>query len=239
VGKTYTFSAYVKRIEGNSGNVSLSIGGDSFKSEPVELISINDWQRLELTFTASGENLQTNVKVNGSTGGYTLLIDGIQIESGEKASDFDEEIMPKGYIDNVSNISENQFVNLLLYVFSNHKKEVPGWSIQYAGRVSSSTIEKLAMDDKGDPWIKADKKMYLTKLTRSMNQSEMTSDVYLRDSQDNNPVGGGSMIDFGNFGLGVGLRILLVFGIPLTLEIVIIMMVWKKRYSKSKLEKKV
>jgi hypothetical protein len=114
-------------------------------------------------------------------------------------------------------------VNLLMYVFADHKKEAPGWAVSYAGKVDGKTIGKLAMDEQGDPWMQTNKKMYLTKLTRNMKQSEMTTDVYLRDSVDNNPVGTGGGSSW------VGWRIILVLGVPIVAEVLVIGYIWRRR----------
>lgn len=81
-------------------------------------------------------------------------------------------------------------VNILLYVFADHKKDLPGFSTSYANRIKSDDIEKLAVESNGDYWIQPEeRKYYLTKLSRYMQPSEMTYDLYLRDADDNKKVG--------------------------------------------------
>lgn len=81
-------------------------------------------------------------------------------------------------------------VGVLLYIFADGKKELPGFDTEYAGFVSPKTIKKLAyLEDQ--PWWQPDQKFYLTRLTRSMTFSEMTEDLYARSAEDNKPVGGG------------------------------------------------
>lgn len=81
-------------------------------------------------------------------------------------------------------------VSILLYVFADHKKDLPGFNTDYANWVKSKDIEKLAIESDGEPWIKTNaRKYFLTKLTRYMQPSEMTYDLYLRDAADNNLVG--------------------------------------------------
>jgi hypothetical protein len=58
-----------------------------------------------------------------------------------------------------------KYVGVQLYIFSDHKKTIPLFTTQYAGRENAKTIEKLAQDDSGNPWIKANKRMYLTKVS--------------------------------------------------------------------------
>lgn len=89
-----------------------------------------------------------------------------------------------------------QQVGILIYVFTpENKQTLPGFTTQYAGWVETDTIQNLALDEKGDYWIypnyssKLPKdKYFLTKLTRWMSYSEMTSDLYLRNAPDNNLV---------------------------------------------------
>jgi hypothetical protein len=81
-------------------------------------------------------------------------------------------------------------VPITLYVFADHKKDLPGFQTQYAGWVKSKEIEKLAIEDNGNSWVKTqNSKYYLTKLYDQMKPSEMTSDLYLRDANDNKSVG--------------------------------------------------
>jgi hypothetical protein len=86
--------------------------------------------------------------------------------------------------------SQPSSVALLLYVFADHKKDLPGFNADYANWVKSEDVEKLAIESNGEPWIKTTaKKYYLTKLTRYMQPSEMTYDLYPRDANDNEKIG--------------------------------------------------
>ncbi|MFH2136665.1 MAG: DUF2330 domain-containing protein [Patescibacteria group bacterium] len=81
-------------------------------------------------------------------------------------------------------------VNILLYVFADHKKDLPGFTINYANWVKSKDVEKLAVESSGDYWVQPEaRKYYLTKLSRYMQPSEMTYDLYLRDAENNDKVG--------------------------------------------------
>ena len=81
-------------------------------------------------------------------------------------------------------------VTILLYVFADHKKDLPGFTTGYANWVKSKDIEKLAIESNGESWINTtDRKYYLTKLSNYMQPSEMTYDLYLRDANDNDTVG--------------------------------------------------
>jgi hypothetical protein len=81
-------------------------------------------------------------------------------------------------------------VSILLYVFADHKKDLPGFNVDYANWVKSKDVENMAIESNGNSWIKtAAKKYYLTRLSRYMQPSEMTYDLYLRDASNNNKVG--------------------------------------------------
>lgn len=81
-------------------------------------------------------------------------------------------------------------VSVLLYVFSDHKKDLPGFNTDYANWVKAKDIKNLAIESDGAPWIETTAgKYYLTKLSRYMQSSEMTYDLYLRDAANNDKVG--------------------------------------------------
>ena len=72
-------------------------------------------------------------------------------------------------------------VSILLYVFTNTEKDLPGFRTLYAERIDKEEIENLAYNDDGTPWIKAEHEFVLTKLHRTMRPVEMTNDLILRD----------------------------------------------------------
>jgi len=79
---------------------------------------------------------------------------------------------------------------IMLYVLADGKKSVPGFDTKYANWLEKAEIEKLAYDSKGDSWYKTQSdKLFLTKLYRLMSPDEMTSDLILRPTANNNPVG--------------------------------------------------
>lgn len=83
----------------------------------------------------------------------------------------------------------NRNVGVLLYVIADNKQTLPGFNIDYAGYIKKETIEKLAYNDQGSPWLKTENnKYFLTKLYRSMGRAEMTSDLYFRQADDNKTV---------------------------------------------------
>ncbi|TSC95950.1 MAG: hypothetical protein Athens101410_274 [Parcubacteria group bacterium Athens1014_10] len=97
------------------------------------------------------------------------------------------ERMPSQYYPYRDNIS------VLLYIFSDHKKELPKFSTQYASWIKSKEIGRLATDSVGNPWIKTGaKKYYLTKLYGSMSVSEMNYDLFPRNAENNKAVNAGT-----------------------------------------------
>jgi hypothetical protein len=70
---------------------------------------------------------------------------------------------------------------ILLYVFADSQKRVPGFESLYAEIIKAEEIEELAYDDEGNSWIETKKDFVLTKLYREMKFSQMTDDLILRD----------------------------------------------------------
>ena len=95
--------------------------------------------------------------------------------------------------------------------------------------MKSNTIERLAYDDNGDPWIKNSKNMYLTRLSRTMKQSDMTSDVYLRQSENDDTVGAGNS---NLLSVTIFTKIILVLVVPILVEIVVFVYFWHRRSKK-------
>ncbi len=73
---------------------------------------------------------------------------------------------------------------ILLYVFDNCEKSLPGFDTQYAKIIEAEEIEKLAYDDQGEPWMKTKKDFVLTKLYRNMKFTEMNDDLILRNAKN-------------------------------------------------------
>jgi len=76
-----------------------------------------------------------------------------------------------------------------LYIISYHKKDIAGFTTEYANWIKSSDTEKLAKDDNGNAWVKSTKKMFITKLSKSMQVSEMTNDLFPDNAVNNKKVG--------------------------------------------------
>jgi hypothetical protein len=75
-------------------------------------------------------------------------------------------------------------VGILLYVFDNCEKSLPGFNTQYAEIIEAEEIKDLAYDDEGEPWMKTKKDFVLTKLYRNMKFTEMNDDLILRNAKN-------------------------------------------------------
>lgn len=107
-------------------------------------------------------------------------------------------------------------VSILLYVFSDHKQDLPGFNTDYANWVKRSDVEKLAVESNGESWIEPKaSKSYLTKMSRYMQPSEMTYDLYPRDASDNDKVG------VGKTEWSAGLLSVLIFLVILSIILVV------------------
>lgn len=97
---------------------------------------------------------------------------------------FDERLAPSYF--------NNDYASVLLYIFAENKKDLPNFSTQYANKIKSQEIKKLAIDSVGNPWISPkNKKYFLTKLYQNISISEMTYDLFPRDASDNKSVNAG------------------------------------------------
>ncbi|MFA5135153.1 MAG: DUF2330 domain-containing protein [Patescibacteria group bacterium] len=115
-----------------------------------------------------------------------------------------------------------QPVTILLHVISDHRKTLPGFSTNYANWIQKESIERLALDDQGDPLLQpSEKKYYLTSLTRSMDYEEMTEDLFLRDADTNETIGDRIDADGPSsatpFYIAIGVGVALSIGIAITI----------------------
>lgn len=79
--------------------------------------------------------------------------------------------------------------SIVLYVFSNHKVEANGFTVNHADWLKRDVIEGFATNTNGDPWVELDnRKYFLTKLSASFAPSEMTEDVFPHEADNNTTV---------------------------------------------------
>lgn len=84
-------------------------------------------------------------------------------------------------------------VGITLFVFSDHKKRLPGFSAQYAGWVPPRIIKGLADNEDGSPWVASKRSMYLTVLHGRMSLDEMKEDLVIEDASDDRPLNSRSL----------------------------------------------
>jgi len=84
----------------------------------------------------------------------------------------------------------SDYIPIVLYVLADNKTTLPDFTTDYANWIDKKSIEKLALDDQGDPLLNpSSKKYFLTKLSTSMTYDEMTDDLFIRDADDNETYG--------------------------------------------------
>ncbi len=210
-GKSYQFSAYVSGQATTGAKASLRVlsGANVITESTPRTVISGQPVKLETGFVANGGSYRFEVVISDASTDGKFYIDGVQIEQGSKATDFDFEVMPGIAVSDTS-------VDLILYVFSDHKKTATGFKTEYAGKVSGKTIEKMSISDDGEPWRKTSRTMYLTRLTRTMRTSEMVADVVIKDADDNSSVGA-SGVFFDN-----PVLVWTVLVIPLIAEVVVV-----------------
>lgn len=85
-----------------------------------------------------------------------------------------------------------QYVDITLYVISDHRQEVSGWTTEYADEIDGKEVRDLAYDANGDPWVSPQGSgYYLTKLYRYMAYADMDSDVFPKEAEKDETVKGG------------------------------------------------
>ena len=217
-GEQYVLSGYLKGASASFETAKLRVFGTGVEEESIAVYDtqISDWKRVSVAFIAGGESVTLSLKVDKMQPGSTVYWDGVQLERGSIPTAFEKETETM-----ISQPVRNQAnVQMVLYVLAQHKKYVPGFGTEFAGNVQPKVIEKWAYDDEGEPWMKASKKTYLTKLTRYMSVNEMTDDLVIREADDNSPVGeSGTTLDS-------TVKIGLVLGVPLLAEALIVGYVW-------------
>ena len=83
----------------------------------------------------------------------------------------------------------SNYIPVNLYVIADGKKEIPGFSVDYANWIKVKEIRKLAYDVNGKSLINPQgKKYYLTSLYQNMATKDMTYDLILRQAENNQRV---------------------------------------------------
>lgn len=192
--KTYTVSAYVSAPEVASGSayISTSSGSSgSSVSQKIDISGLKDWKRITHTFTANAQNATVRLLVDNVKNGEKVYWDAVQIEEGGQVTPFDETAIGSNFGMAEPTIAPRRVadVTVLIYVFADQKKDLPGFTTSYASWVPPQKIANLAFTPDGSkPWRQPQNKFYLTKLSRTMAPSAMTNDLILRNADNNDSV---------------------------------------------------
>lgn len=219
----YVVSGFLKVENPKSARIYVAISNNSQTLPITDLTEYSDWKRFELPFTYSRYgNITIQVQ---EANGESVYLDALQIEEGEKASDFIQEILPAYKSANklIDNTDPDSPVKIILYVFADKKQSVPGFDTEFADNVDDKVYSKFALKDNGDPWIDANGKVFLTKLTNTLPPSQMVDDLILRGANDQSKVNAKSL----GFPFIAGVFLLLL----ISAEMIIALYFWK-RYSK-------
>ena len=218
-GKKYTVSAYV-----NSPQASGSAYISTLKIHPIETDSQkvtlrSGWQRVNQTFTADYGPEYIHLLSENTGSPSQIYWDAVQVEEGTSPTEFDPKAVGKTFYVPDYKQRYPADVTILLYVFDKNKKELPGFSTAYASWVTPAKIKKLAFTpDTNKPWKEPKNKFYLTKLSRTMVPSAMTSDLILRDADNNDAVNADNGIADANILRFIGIIVLALtisIGLPI------------------------
>lgn len=160
-----------------------------------------------LKFVFEAENMVFPLKISGIAQYY---------ESEKASEDESSEVLP----DYPGQQIEGS-MGITLYIFADHKKDITDYSTVYANWVDAKDINKLALDEEGNPWVNADKKYFITKLRNGyVEYSDMDEDLYPKNANNNDTVGVSSwwvrIIDFLSNFVGLSILILmLMFFVPI------------------------
>lgn len=172
--------------------VYLGQRGDMFGS--YSLRGAFDEVRISSSMKTANELFSAYNQVSGgkqlTVGSDTLLLahfdDSLKDEKSEEMLDYED----RGTNKVTTDYYYEQPVTILLHVIADHRKTLPNFSTNYANWIKKGSIEKLALDDQGDPLLQpTQKKYFLTTLTRSMDYEEMTEDLFFRDADTNDTIG--------------------------------------------------
>ncbi len=84
-----------------------------------------------------------------------------------------------------STLRSNPYIQLLIYIIADKVYDYSDFEVQYADWLKKADLENLASKDNGDPWVSPEKNKYvLSRLYKNMRQSEMTNDIYFKESAD-------------------------------------------------------
>ena len=119
-------------------------------------------------------------------------------------------------------------VTVQIYAIAENRKTLPSFSTDYANWINKESIQKLAVDDQGDPLLQpSDDKYFLTKLTSYMYHEDMTEDLFLRDASTNGTIG--DPIDVGGPTTATPFYIMIIVAIVISIGFAVVILVLSKR----------
>lgn len=81
------------------------------------------------------------------------------------------------------------YVDVNLYVITDNKQELTDFTVSYADEITGKEVQDLAVDTNGDAWVTPDENnYYLTKLYSYYAVSDMDSDLFPKDAEENTTV---------------------------------------------------
>jgi len=119
-------------------------------------------------------------------------------------------------------------VTVQLYVIADSRKTLPSFSTDYANWIKKDSIQKLALDDQGDPLLQpTENKYFLTKLTNYMYYEDMTEDLFLRDASTNGTIG--DPIEVGGPTTATPFYIMVIVAVVISIAFAVVILVLSKR----------
>ncbi|MCD4705432.1 DUF2330 domain-containing protein [bacterium] len=116
----------------------------------------------------------------------------------------------------------NPYIKLLVYIIADQVYDYSNFSVLYADFIKKDKIQDLATKDNGESWINPDKDKYvLTKLYRNMRQSEMSNDLYFKESDI-------TLEDIGDRSL-TGFYVFIIFTCIITFGLIAILIYFYKK----------
>lgn len=92
-------------------------------------------------------------------------------------------------VQSASTPSYNNYQDIYLYIITDHKQELTGFSTNYADKIKSKDITDLAQDSQGNPWVVPQAgKYYLTALYRNYAVTNMTEDLFPKSADKDTAV---------------------------------------------------
>ena len=84
------------------------------------------------------------------------------------------------------------YMDVTLYIIADKKKELTGFTTNYADSITGKEVQNLAYNTQGDPWVEPDNNnYYLTELYQYYAVADMNQDLFPQDAEDDSNVTSG------------------------------------------------